>query len=742
MKIPNFLHLLCLTLLSPTLVLADEPALLDKIVITGKVPDHSMLVVEDTPKAISTVTRTEIEQKSALNHVFQQINLRPGVNSYSYDATGLFGGGMRMRGFNSDQVGITIDGVPVNDAGNFAAYPAQFGDTENLQEIIVTQGSANSDSPSMGASGGSLGMTTANPANQARFHFEQTLGSNNAKKSFVRADTGYLLDNRLKSFISYSEASADKWKGAGGADRKHLDFKSVLNLDGGDSLTAGFLWNRIYNNNLRTLTLANINTLGANADFGIGAPQNTLVLPSTINTPALNFNSAGYSNYNLNINPFENYIATLKGSINITPALKLDIEPYYLYGYGTGGNELTTLVASNAANKFAGGIRNINGAPLNTVMVYSGAVTETQRPGITLRATTQIDTHQLMAGIWYEHSRHRRTQPAVVFNSAGISVDPWLQNPANYLLNQDGTPYQGRNYLTVSTADSFFLQDSISLAQDRLNLVLGLRQSRIKRDFTNYANNGTGNGANYTVAGNYAKTLPSLGARYQLTHEQQVFFNVAENFRAPPDSIYYNLLSGGTFVAGKLTGYTMKSVNVTAETSTNYDLGYRYAGKDLTASATLFFIDFKNRIGTGWDPVNQLNTNYNVGSSTTKGIELESAWRFQPNWSVYGSLTYTKSLMLQNLQTAATGIPAATAGKQFPDTPNWMAGAALQYRDGPWSHNLSGKYTGRRYSTLVNDESVSGFTLFNFDAAYHLPKVTLLHNPTVRFNVYNPTFGS
>lgn len=690
-------HLLCLVIpaVLPLTAVAADTTDVGQIVVNSDAPGGGMIIQEDTPKARSTVTRAAIDQKSSLNNAFQLINLLPGINSYSQDATGLFGGGLRMRGFSSDQLGITIDGVPVNDAGNFAVYPQEFGDPENLQEIFVTQGSTDTDAPHIGASGGNIGLVTSSPTDKSRMRFQQTLGSNNANKTFVRADTGLVFDGRLKSFISYSEAKTDKWKGLGRADRKHLDFKSVLNLGSGNSITAGLLWNKTFTNNLRTLTLAEINTLGPNADFGTVPPQPGVLYPGT------------FTYYNLNLNPFKDYIATLKGNFQLTPALRLDVEPYYWYGYGTGGNELRTLTQVTPS-----------------VMVYSAGLTETHRPGITTRLSTQIDNHKLMAGIWYEHSRHRRTQPAVALNSAGNSVDPWLQNPANFILLASGVPYQGRDFLTLSTSKSIFFQDSIDMMNDRFNLVLGLRHTGIDRDFTNFDTQGGGN--YYNIKRSYTKNLPSLGARYQLDNEQQLFFNVAENFRAPPDSIYYGLSSGGI----------VHSPNVTAETSTNYDLGYRYAGTDLTASGSLFFVDFKNRIATGWDPINQLSTNYNVGNSTTKGIELESAWRFKPKWSIYASLTYTKSLMLQNLNTGPN-VFEATAGRQFPDTPNWMAGAALQYRSGPWSHDLSAKYTGRRYSTLVNDESVSGFTLFSLDSSYHLPAGTLLHNPTLHFNVYN-----
>lgn len=684
-QIPLFL----IASILPLAAVAADTTDVGQIMVEGVAPGNGMMIMEDTSKARSTVTRQAIDEKSSLNNSFQLIDLLPGINSYSQDATGLFGGGLRMRGFSSDQLGISIDGVPVNDAGNFAVYPQEFGDPENIQEIFITQGSSDTDAPHVGASGGNIGMVTSSPTDMSRLRLQQTFGSNNAKKTFLRADTGLLFDGKLKTFISYSEAQADKWKGAGGADRKHLDFKSVLNLDNSNSITGGFLWNRTFTHNLRALTLTQINTLGPNADFGTVVPQG--VIPAD-----------GY--YNLNLNPFENYIATLKGSFQLTPALHLDVEPYFWYGYGTGGNELRVVLGN---------------------LAYSGALTETHRPGITTRLSTQIDNHKLMAGYWFEHTNHRRTQPAVAFTPSGISVDPWLQNPANYILNPNGTPYQGRNFQTVNTAQSLFLQDEISLMQDRFKLILGVRDTAIRRDFANYASNGA-NG-DYTISGEYAKIMPSAGMRYQFSNQEQIFFNVADNFKAPPDSIFYGLLNANG---------TLKSVNVTAETSTNYDLGYRYAAENLTASGTLFYNDFKNRIATAYDPINNASTNYNVGSSTIKGVELESAWRFLPKWSTYSSLTYTQSTMLQNLNTAA-GVFAATAGKQFPDTPNWMAGAALQYRDGPWSHSLSAKYTGRRYSTLVNDEYVSGFTLFNLDSRFHLPSGDLIKNPTLHLNVYN-----
>lgn len=715
-------------------IMAQESTAVGRIVVEGDAPGNGMMIQEDTPKARSSVTRAAIEQKNPMNNAFQMIELLPGINAYSHDATGLFGGGLRMRGFNSDQLGVTIDGVPVNDSGGFSVYPPEFGDIENLAEIFITQGSTDTDAPHIGATGGNIGMVTSNPSDRSRLRAQQTFGSNNAYRTYLRADTGYLDDNRFKAFISYSKTETDKWKGEGGANREHVDFKGILNLAPGNSISAGLLWNRMVNNNLRTLTLAQINTLGRNADFGSVAPQHL----AGVNGTAQNESPPADGYYGFNLNPFENYIATVKGNFQLTPALRLDVEPYYWYGFGTGGSQLTTLTESNAANRLGGGIRDINrdGDTLDKVMIYSSSLTETHRPGIITRLSAQLDNHTLMTGYWFERAHHLLTRPGVRFDNGGISADTWLQNPANYLLRQDGTAFQSRDWLTINTASSLFLQDGIGLMNERLKLLLGVRNSGIKRDFTNRANDAGGGGATYNVQQSFSKILPSLGARYQLNHEQQVFFNVAENFKAPASGIFAGLVNGGTYVNGALTGYTLKPVNVTAETSTNWDLGYRYAGKEISFSGSVYYIDFKNRIAAAYDPVNNENTNYNVGNSVTKGFELESAWRFQPKWSVYGSLTYTLSKINQDLQTGANSFEA-TAGKQFPDAPNWMAGAALQYRDGPWSANLSAKYTGKRYSTLVNDEAIGDFTLVNFDAGYRLPSTAIFRDPMVRFNVYN-----
>ena len=145
---------------------------------------------------------------------------------------------------------------------------------------------------------------------------------------------------------------------------------------------------------------------------------------------------------------------------------------------------------------------------------------------------------------------------------------------------------------------------------------------------------------------------------------------------------------------------------------------------------------FKNRIAQGYNPDTTTYTDYNVGDSRVKGLEMQLGSKPVNGWSVFGSATYTQSTILNNFPaTVSTTLP--TAGSMFPDTPLWMYGASMQYSSGPFMAALSGKYTGKRYTTLVNDEYLDAFTVFDFNAGYRFDSGAFFKQPTVRLNMSN-----
>ncbi|MEI6837268.1 MAG: TonB-dependent receptor, partial [Alcaligenaceae bacterium] len=682
-----------------------------------------LIVQEDTPKMRSSVNREAIERLTPLANPYQMIDLLPGVNTFSQDATGLYGGGIRVRGANSDQLGFTVNGAPVNDSGNFAVYPMEYVDAENICEVYLTQGGTDTDAPHVGASGGNIGISYCAPDDKSGFRFAQTIGSLNSRRTYVRADTGLFANDKAKFFVSYSNTYANQFQGPGNAQREHVDMGLEVRPDTQWRLTSNFSFNKMFNNNFRTLTQQQIDNGGRDQTFSANPALNPTPVFGTAQTVAAV--TADNTYYQNSVNPFINVIWSGKAEYKMSKDVTFTAEPYFWYGHGTGGTQQRVLAESAySGSTFGYGVADLNKDrdTLDRLYVYSSNVTETYRPGITLKTNVRIDNHDLMVGAWLERARHLQTGPALAFDSSGGVSDPWLFNTNQYLQYGNGQNYQSRNWQTISTSTSLFAQDTIRMLEDKLLLQLGVRGTQITRDFTNYANSGStsilgASTADYDISKTYGKVLPNIGVRYRLDEQQQVFANVAQNMRVPNNSALANLLVGGSIVDGVLTGARLRDPEVKMETSTNFDLGYRFSSDKWTFASSLYYIDFQNRIASAYDVTANQTIDFNVGSVTTKGVELEAGYKINNNWSMYGSGTYNISTMKNDLPlTATASLP--TAGAELPDTPNWMTGLRLSYQSNTWYGNLDMKYTGSAYSTLVNDEKMPAYTLFDGAVGY------------------------
>ena len=696
----------------------------------GKLGAGQMLN-EDSVKGRSTVTKAATEKNLATGNPYQALALLPGINTYSHDATGLFGGGLTIRGFNSDQLGFTINGVPVNDSGSFSVFPQEYVDQENICTQTVAQGNGDVEAPHAGASGGSVGITSCDPEDKQRFRFAQTFGELSLSRTFARFDTGRFADNKAKVFLSMSHTQANKWKGEGSAKKDHLDTAFRFDLSEDNVILGSLLYNRAVNNNILNPSLAQLNANGYNFDassnFTPGhLPGGAGAQKETGPTPAY---------YKLALNPFENAIASVSGSFKIANETYLKVQPYFWYGFGTGGSQQTALsetaFLNNATGKIGAAVDlNGDGDTLDTIVVARSSVTKTQRPGVTAEINTTLANHQLRFGVWYERATHLQTQPAVAVNAAGEPVDIWLQN--GQTLRPDGTTYQGRDWKTVSTAYQFYANDTITFMGDKGLLSFGLRAPTVNRDVTNYANEGFT--TTYNIKKDYSDVLPQIGARFAIDKQQQVFINVGKNFRAAP-----NFAFTGNNVRLNANGQVELVTEALPETSIMTDLGYRLQTKDFSLSATLFNADFKDRQANAYDPIADKSTYTNAGKVRTTGLELEAGTSpFLGGFTAYVSFTSQKS-EIQNDITVAKGQVIPTSGKQFTLTPDQLLGTSLQYTSGPFYARLKFKYTGRQYATLMNDEEVPSYTIGDFDAGYNLGNFGSLKNAQLRFNLSNIT---
>ena len=724
------------------------------VVGSGAKLGTGMMLNDDSVKGRSTITKAAMEKELGSGNVLQSIAQLPGVNTFNYDATGLFGGDVTIRGFGNDQIGFTVNGVPVNDSGGYTFYAQEMIDKENVCTASVAQGSPELESPNSGASGGSVSMITCDPTDQFRIRATQTLGGLNLNRTFVRVDSGRFMNNMAKVFLSYSHAEVDKWKGSGKAKKDHIDAGFSLDLNEDNKILGSVLYNRMLNNNVTNVSAVQMISNGTKDAMGqpygyfydFTSPTFT---PLKTPGPGAQVDVAQTPiYYGMNLNPFKNVIASVSGSFKLAQDTYLKIQPYMWYGFGNGGWSQTLLRESTMP---IGGAVDINGDKdtLDTVLVARASVTKTNRPGVTAEVSTTLDNHYLKVGLWYERAQHRQTQPAVRVNPNGAPSDIWLQEGC--VQRADGSCYSGRNTKTISTVYQLYLNDQISLLNDRAFINLGLRLPTVVRDVTNYANETgyptyTGTPGNYVsgarvydkdfnIKRTFHEVLPQLGGRFNIDSKQHVFANVSKNFRAPPNYAYM-VSSSGVYVASINGGAVQPIQEVKSETTLMTDVGYRFQSKDVSVTATLFSSDFKDRQVQVVDEETKLSTYLNAGGVKNRGLELEIGSGVFNGFSAYGSLTLQKSQMKDDLQVTAVGA-LPTKGKQFAKTPEKMASLSVQYEQGPIYLRLKGKFTGAQYADLMNQEKMPGFTTSDLDAGYKFSNWGPLKSPQLRLNVSN-----
>lgn len=723
----------------------DDAVRLGTITIVGQGDKlgAGQILNEDTVKGRSTVTKDATEKDRATGNSYQALSILPGVNTFNHDGTGLFGGGLNVRGFDATQLGFTINGVPVNDSGSYSVFPQEYVDMENICTQQISQGNPDVESPHVGATGGSVNIVSCDPEEKRRLRVAQTIGQLSLSRTFVRIDSGRFANNMMKTFVSASHTQADKWKGSGGAKRDHFDAAFSLDLSPDNRILGSIMYNKAVNNNIQTFSLAQMATLagqGINPYYADYSPTFTPghLTPVRGTAQVETGPRSPQQFYKLALNPFENAIMSLSGSFRIAENTYLKVQPYMWYGYGTGGVQQRAQSETGFLNTTTGRMGaavdlNGDGDTLDTVIVANSSVTKTNRPGVTAEINHTFGNHQLKLGFWYERAQHKQTGPMVAVDANGNPADQWLRD--GRILRPDGSEFNSRNWLTISPAYQAYFSDQFSFMNDRGLLQFGARALNITRKFTNFANEGGSTvnfNSQYSVEKKFSDVLPQIGVRFNLDREQQVFANIGKNFRAPPNFAYAPTNGNVTITNGVavLTG------DIKPETSITTDLGYRYQSKAITFSATAFNVDFTDRQANAFDP-NSLKTIYtNAGKARTRGVEMELGTVPVNGWSAYGSLTLQKSKVLNDLRNSAL-ITLPTSGKQFALTPTMLAGLSLQYSNGPLYARVKAKKTGRQYATLMNDEEVPSYMTADFDAGYKFGDFAFVKNSLVRLNISN-----
>jgi iron complex outermembrane receptor protein len=768
-----------------------------EIVITGSSVSTGVAgtIVPDTSKAKAELSAEAIQQSAPGQSINEVINRLPGVSFQNNDAFGSAGGTMTIRGFSSDRISQTVDGIPLNDSGNYALYFSQQMDIEVIERVSVNLGTTDVDSPTAAATGSTVNYRTRVPSEDFGVKLVGSAGEYGFFRVFGMVDTGNLTSSGLRAFISASNVtSGATFYREGKIDRQQYNARLYQPLgDNGDFVSIAGTYDVNRKNFFGSVALRN--------DAGRVTPNRFpqtkeerfySIAPCLLATPrpglADSANSCG-SEFDRRINPSNT--GNIRGSSRFTLGenLVLAVDPSYQYVKANGGGTATAREGTfNAGGTpitgYIGGSpyfgRDLNGDGdlLDQVRVLAPSQTQTHRIGViaSLRWTLD-DTNTLRLAYSYDRARHRQTGETGFLQANGATWDPFPVNDP--LEDRNGRALQKRDRLSFAILHQ--IAGEYRGEFGNLTVNAGVRLPFMRRNLTNYCATSSASGfvecfngdsaaqaawlaANptQTVPGvgtfptsapqqrifNYKKALPNIGLVYDLTSNISAFGNFSQGLQAPGTDNLYNSF---------YFPVTAAQAQPRPEKTDNFDAGLRYRSSTVHAQVVGWYTNYTDRLASAYDPELERTVYRNLGRVKKYGVDANVSWQPISELSVYAFGSLLESEIQDNvvLATTTTGtqIFAMTAGKREAGAPTYTFGGGFNADIGPVSFGSNVKRTGSRYvfddnspirtgtgptpASILYPAKTPAYTLVDFHARVKLNWAGLGEKTYFQFNLMN-----
>lgn len=695
----------------------------------------------------SSVTADAILNAAPGTSPLKTIERLPGVSFQSADPFGAYEWSARisLRSFNQNQLGFTLDGVPLGDMsyGNYnGLHISRAAISENVARVDVAQGAGALGTASTSNLGGAIQFVQRAPATELGADGSLTYGDNSTVHAFARIDSGELFgENSLRLSGSYAFQDADKWKGIGEQRQHQASASFVQPIPNGE--ISGFVnWSRRRENDYQDMSLGMLQRLGRtwdnisgnwplavqiadiqrNIDQGRPAAQQVIggpatnpsagtVFPTPIQTvDDAYFNAAGLRN---------DTIGALRVQYDVNEHLHVNVTGYRHEDEGQ-GIWFTPYVATPL------GAPDTNGNPITNPAPISVRTTEytIQRYGFLGSATLDLGPHAITAGFWYENND---------FNQARRFYGLSRTSPGRDSLDFQENPFATQwSYAYNTETKQFYLQD-VWTVTDALTVNAGFKATDVTNEARAIVIDSAGDKSGSIEAND--GFLPQVGFTYDVTRDHQIFGTYAENMRA-----FVSANTSGPF-STTAAGFAAIRNSLQPETSKTFELGWRFRFGALQGSVAAYHVDFENRllaVTLGAGIVGNPSALQNVGGVRSQGVEAAAQWRIAQDWTLFGSYSFNDSTYQDNVLNGSGGLVAATSGKNTVDTPENLARAELSYDNGAWFGSIGAAYTGERYFTYLNDQSVDAYTLVDLTLGYRFQNAGALLNGTeVQFNATN-----
>jgi len=658
---------------------------------------------------------------------FIAIQKLPGVNFQSADPFGVYEWSTRitLRGFNQNQLGFTLDGVPLGDMsyGNTnGLHISRAIIADNIGRTRVSQGAGALGTASTSNLGGTIEFFSRAPQQEAGIAANATYGSNDTLRLFGTIDTGDL--GGLSAYVSAAHLTADKWKGFGTQRSTQINAKAVAELGTRTTLTGFVNYSDRKENDYHDFSQSMLNRLGPDWDnisndwplavrvATIAANRRdtgVVVAPNTLGTvypaPFQSVDDAYFDAAGLR----RDWLAGARLESALTDTVKAGVQFYY-HGNKGQGSWITPYVASPG------------GVPLS----FRTTEYEIRRWGLLGDVEAALGDNTLRLNVWYENNDFEQARR---FYSMGNSPTTPLTNALTYQTNPFFT--QWNNAYNTRTLQ-FAVQDQWDI-NDALSVSFGFKGQSVKLEAV-AINPVPGPLALGNIKGEDL-FLPQAGLLWKLGSGNELFATFTENQRA-----FSAAATSGPF-ATSAAGFAVISSQLRPEKTQTFETGFRFGEGSISGVIAAYLVNFSNRllaIPQGPGILGNAALLSNVGGVRSLGVEAGVQWQPVKAVTVTASYAYNDNTYRDDVVNAAGAVVQAIKGRTVVDSPKHIGNLELAYDDGGFYGRANANMMSRRFFTYSNDRSVDGRVIVDGKIGYRFTSDSRwLNNFAIEASVVN-----
>lgn len=569
------------------------------------------------------------------------VEMTPSSTNSSPNGAGLSSKNGSVRGFQDGEYNVTFDGIPFGDPIAFGHATTSFFPGSSLGRVVVDRGPGTASTLGNATFGGNVALYSAEPADEFSGRLSALYGTANTSQETASVNSGVLNPSGTKFLINASRADSDGLIDNANFHQSNLLAKLVQPLGENWTLSAVVDANRMGWNNYAQANLSQTRQYGKNY--------------ARLDDDPTSMNYADYNKVRRS-SDFE-YLRLQRSGDGVRFDNKL-------YSYSLNSNSYAglyrdgeaTLSKANYASVLSSG--DVPGAHDHDYYRAWGDI-----------ASAEVDlssTLLLRTGLWLEKAKMTKTEDTMDMTTGKVAVFDGYGYTSARVYDYTDTTYTHQYFLEAEWHPT-----------DRLTLIPGVKHVRFQRSDRGFYNFSS----TVDYDSHYQKTLGLFSANYRFMPALSGYLQVAQGFQAPQGS----------------TNYFSSSVSTTElkpQQTVNYQSGLIWMQGDLVADIDVYYIDFKNKIGSrqGTSALGSTITEYyNAGGVIYKGIEAELTRRFgDSGFSLYGNGS------LNSAKSKDTGYWIANAARSTADV-------GLIYDCERWFGSLMTKYVGRRYAGKGED---------------------------------------